>query len=282
MYTTSRVLSAFITYILVLIRCGSLVLFAPFLSGQVFSTHVRLAFIVVFPLLLLPGASRTAMVPETMDMVDLALIAGQEFTLGLAIAFLMTLVFVGVEIAGQIAGQQIGFSMASVLDPQSGQDAPILSFLNTNLTIMMFITVKLHLLLIYIMYKSYDYVGIGAMVPDVTLNSPVLDTGLDQMALMMSLGVRMSMPIMMIMMMNSVVEGFITKTMPQMNIQVLGMPLRVVVGMCALVFVYPAMCMAMIPADYQFNLLDPPEGEFGDMILSISEMVAHMGVLTNQ
>ncbi len=278
MFQVSRILSAFLTYVLVLIRCGCLVMFAPFLSSEVFSTHVRLAFVMVFPLLLLPAASRTAMVPEHLEMIDLAMLAGQEFTLGLAIAFLATLVFVGVQIAGQLAGQQIGFSMASVMDPQSGMDMPILSFLNMNLTLMMFIVSKLHLMVVYIMFKSYDYVAIGTLMPDVNFNNPVVETGLDQLTLMMNLGVRMSMPIMMIMMMNSVVEGFITKTMPQMNIQVLGMPLRIVVGLCALIFVYPAMCMALIPADYQFNLLDPPEGELGDMLLGLSEMVVKMGL----
>ena len=87
----------------------------------------------------------------------------------------------------------------------------------------------------------------------------------------------MAIPIMLIMLMNSVVEGFITKTMPQMNIMVLGMPLRVALGVTALIFIYPAICMALVPPGWRFNLTDMPEGPLGDMLVDLSFMVRGMG-----
>ncbi len=277
MFHVSRILSAFLTYILVLLRTGCLILFAPFFSSEVFSTRVRLAFVLVFPLLFLGVASRTAQVPERMEMVDLFIIAGQEFVVGMAISYLGTLIFTGVQMAGEIAGQQIGFSMANVLDPQSGIEMPMLGFINMNLTIMMFITAKLHLVLIYIMMQSYEYLGIGAMMPEVNFNHPVLDMTYVQARALVVLGVQMAVPIMLIMLMNSIVEGFVTKTMPQMNIQVLGMPLRVVLGLSALIFVYPAICMVLVPQDWKFNLVDMPEGPLGQMLIDLSLMVRNMG-----
>ena len=277
MYEVSRILSAFLTYVLVLLRCGCLVLFAPFFSSEVFSSQIRVYFAAVFPLLLIPAATRTAMVPEYMDMQQLFLLAGQEFVLGMAIAYLASLVFIGVQMAGEIAGQQIGFSMANVIDPQSGIEVPMLGFINTNLTLMLFITAKLHLVLIYIMAQSYEFVGIGAMLPGVNFNNPVLSMGLLQATNMIKLGVQMAVPIMSIMLLNSIVEGFITKTMPQMHIQVLGMPLRVVLGLSVMIFIYPAMCMTLVPHDWRFNLSDMPEGPLGDMLLDLSLMVKSMG-----
>lgn len=277
MYQVSRILSAFLTYILVLIRCGTLVLFAPFLSSEVFSNQIRLCFAAVFPLLLISAASRTAQVPQHMDMMQFFILAGQEFTVGMAISFVGSLVFSGMQLAGEIMGQQIGFSMSSVMDPQTDIEVPMLSFLNINLAMALFIISKLHLVIIWIMWKSYEYVGIGAMMPDVNFNNPVLEGGLEGVRVMMILGVRMAMPIILIMMMNNVVNGFITKTMPQMNIQVLGMPLKIATGLVALIFVYPAICMLLIPADWRFNLLEMPEGPLGSMLLDLSNMVAKMG-----
>lgn len=277
MYHVSRMLTAYLVYVLVLIRCGAVILFAPFLSSEVFSTRIRLSFALVFPLLVLPVAARTADVPYAMDMVHFFILAGQEFALGMTIAFLGKLIFEGVQIAGQIAGQQIGFSMSSVMDPSSGEEQPMLSFLNYNLTMMMFVISKLHLVVLWIMFKSYEYVGIGTMNPRVNYNNPALLLSLDQLADMFRLGVRMAMPVMLVMLMNSIVEGFITKTMPQMNIQVFGMPLRVTVGLCSMIFIYPALCMSLLPADWQFNLRDMPEGPIGDMLVSLSEMVRMMG-----
>lgn len=273
----NRILTAFLTYVLVLLRCSGLVLFAPFLSSEVFFSRVRLSLAVTLPLLLIPVAAENAVTPAYLDMQGLFLLAGQEFTLGLAISWLASLVFVGVQMAGEISGQQIGFSMANVVDPQSGIEVPMLGSINMNLTIMMFITAKLHLILIYIMAKSFEWVGIGAMIPDVNFNHPALMMGTLQVTEMLKLGARMAVPVMMIMLMNSIVEGFVTKTMPQMNIQVFGMPLRVVLGVSVLVFAYPALCMALVPADWEFNLETMPEGPFGDMLLELGGMVRYMG-----
>ena len=276
MYEVDRILTAFLTYVLVLLRCGCLVLFAPFFSSEVFFTQVRIYLVMVVPLLFLGVAARTSVAPPVMDMQQLALLAGQEFMLGMAIAYLANLIFTGVQMAGEIAGQQIGFSMANVVDPQSGIEVPMLGFINMNLTIMMFITAKLHLVLIYIMAKSYEWVGIGAFMPDVDIQHPVLKMTVQQATDLVKLGAQMAVPIMMIMLMNSIVEGFVTKTMPQMNIQVLGMPLRVVLGLSTLIFVYPAICMALVPADWQFNLVEMPEGPLGTMLMDLSEMVKEM------
>ncbi|MCC8180653.1 MAG: flagellar biosynthetic protein FliR, partial [Planctomycetes bacterium] len=108
-------------------------------------------------------------------------------------------------------------------------------------------------------------------------NHPVLETSLGQMHDMMIIGSRLAVPIMLIMLLSAIVEGFSAKTMPQLNMQSFGMPLRVVVGVAALVFVYPAICSAIIPPDWQFNLVEMPEGPFGDMLYDLGEMVERMG-----
>ena len=281
MEMVNRFLSTFLTYILVLLRCGCVVLFAPFFSSEVFSSTIRLYLAMTFALLLIPFAARSSVVAgQALDMQQLFFLAGQEFAVGMSIAYLGSLIFTGVQMAGEIAGQQIGFSMASVMDPQSGIEVPMLGFINMNLTIMMFLTVKLHLVLLYIIAKSYEYVGIGAMLPEVNYNNPVLSMGLVQATALIKLGVQMAAPIMTIMLMNSVVEGFVTKTMPQMNIQVFGMPLRVVLGLSVLMFVYPAICMALVPHDWTFNLVEMPDGPIGTMLTDLQEMVQAMGKAT--
>ncbi len=280
MYMVTEMLDAFITYVLVLLRTGCLILFAPFFSSEVFFTQVRIYLAMLLPLLIVPFAMQSAVVPENLDMTGLFLLAGQEFALGMAIAYLGSMIFTGVQMAGEIAGQQIGFSMANVVDPMSGIEVPVLGFINMQLTLMMFIAAKLHLVLIAIMATSYGWVPIGAMLPGVNFNNPVLEMTAVQAAELIKLGAQMAVPIMMIMLMNSVVEGFVTKTMPQMNIQVLGMPLRVVLGLTAMVFVYPAMCMALVPHDWRFNLVEMPEGALGTMLNDLQGMVRAMGALT--
>ncbi len=280
MVMVTRMLDAFITYVLVLLRVGCLVLFSPFFSSEAFYTQIRVYFAALLPLLLVPFAMQSVIVPANLDMQGLFLLAGQEFALGMAIAYLGSMIFTGVQMAGEICGQQIGFSMANVVDPMSGIEVPMLGFINMQVTLMIFLAAKLHLILIAILAKSYEWLPIGSMMPDVNFNNPVLEMSVLQATELLKLGARMAMPIMMIMLMNSVVEGFVTKTMPQMNIQVLGMPLRVVLGLSALVFVYPAVCMALVPHNWEFNLAEMPDGPLGTMLNDLQDMVRAMGSAT--
>ncbi len=277
MAMVTRMLDAFITYVLVLLRVGCLVLFSPFFSSEAFFPQIRLYFAALLPLLFVPFAMQSVIVPANLDMQGLFLLAGQEFALGMAIAYLGSMIFTGVQMAGEICGQQIGFSMANVIDPLSGIEVPMLGFINMQLTLMIFLAAKLHLVVIAILAKSYEWLPIGAMMPGVNFNNPVLEMSVLQATELIRLGARMAVPIMMVMLMNSVVEGFVTKTMPQMNIQVLGMPLRVVLGLSALVFVYPAICMALVPQGWEFNLIEMPEGPLGTMLNDLQEMVKAMG-----
>jgi flagellar biosynthetic protein FliR len=277
MFHLGRVLSAFLTYVLVVLRCGCVVLFAPFFSSEVFPGKIRIYFVLAFPLLFLGAASRTAQVPREMDMLQLALLAGQEFFLGMAISYLGTLIFTGLQFAGEVAGQQIGFSMASVMDPQSGIEVPMLGFININIGIMLFIVANLHLVNIHIVMQSYEWVGIGAFLPAFNLENPILAMGYVQATSLIRLGLQMSGPVILVMLLTSVVEGFITKTMPQMNIQVFGMPVKVAVGMAALIFLYPAACAMLIPPYWRFNLREPPDGPFGSALGELYQMVRDLG-----
>lgn len=261
---------------MVLIRIGCVALFAPFFASEAFPARFRLLFVGSLSLLLLPAAARTAEIPPVVDMLQLGLLAIQEVGVGMAIGFLATLVFTGTQLAGEIAGQQIGFSMANVIDPISNVQVPLLGFINMQLTIALFLAAKLHLVFLYIMVRSYEYVAIGALAPEAAM-APVWYTSLEQARAILVLGVQLAIPIMLIMLLNSVVEGFVTKTMPQMNLMVFGMPLRVLLGVSALIFIYPAICVALAPPDWAFNLRDVPEGALGDMLYELSVMVRGMG-----
>jgi flagellar biosynthetic protein FliR len=150
---------------------------------------------------------------------------------------------------------------------------PMLGFININLAVMVFVTANLHLVFLYIMMKSYEYLGIGALLPEVNLNSPALAMTYVQATSLIRLGVQMAGPVILVMLLTSIAEGFITKTMPQFNIQVFGIPVKVAVGLCTLIFLYPAICALLVPVDWRFNLQEMPEGPFGDSLTELQQMV---------
>jgi flagellar biosynthesis protein FliR len=141
---------------------------------------------------------------------------------------------------------------------------------------MLFLVAKLHLVLVYLLIQSYRFVGIGGLVAEVAAE-PMYLGARSQVEAIFLVGMKLALPVMLIMLMNSVVEGFVTKTIPQMNIMAFGIPLRLVLGVTALILVYPAMCIHLAPPDWRFNLVEMPEGALGDMLLDMSFLVRAMG-----
>ncbi len=252
MVTVDSVLCAYLLFGLTLIRCSGLIVFAPFFGANNFPSKARILFALFLTIAMYPVAKSTVVMPPVLGTAELGLMALQELSLGLVIGFLASLVFMGAQLAGELVGTQVGFSMANIVDPLLDTEVSLIGFMQMNLALVVFLTLKLHLVVISILYASYEYVGIGTLVLDIFIDV-TKNAGIYEATHMMEVGVRLAMPVMLVMLLNSVVEGFITRTMPQMNIMVLGMPLRVVIGLGVLMFVMPSLIMAM-------------EGMFHDML----------------
>ncbi len=245
MVTVDGMLMSWLLFALVLIRAGALVVFAPFFGAEQFPRLVRVGLGATFAIVLFPAATANPLIPPVLNVPDLALLALQELSIGIVIGFLAGLVFMGVQVAGQFMGIQVGFAMVNVIDPLSDQEVSILAFFKMNLAIVLFLVANLHLALILVLAKSYEAVGIGRLV-----FRPVVRyweyAAVHQAERMFVVGLRLAMPILLVMLMNSLIEGFITRTMPQMNIINVGLPLRVTVGVLALVFVMPGVAWALV------------------------------------
>ena len=274
-FPVDRIMSTFILFVLVLLRCGGLVIFSPFFGSELIPARFRTLFAVGFSILLLGPAAATARVPERMEVSDLCILAAQEVAIGLVIGFLASFVILGAQLAGELASHQMGFSMANIVDPMTGQDLPLFGFIQMNLALMLFLTAKLHLALMYVVFQTYEYIGIGALVFEGAVR-PVLERTVGEMDRMFDVGLKLALPVMMVMLLNSVVEGFVTRTMPQMNIMVLGIPLRVTLGLTALFFVLPAACRFLVPQG-TLALDLPASGPFRDMFFDLADTVKEVG-----
>ncbi len=263
----------YLVFGLVLIRCSGLAVFAPYFGAEQFPVVARIGMAGFFALLLYPLAAPTAVLPPVLNASALMILAVQELAIGLVVGFFSSLVFMGAQLAGQLVGQQIGFAMANVIDPLTSQEVSIIGFFKLNLAILIFLILNLHHAVIAIIRNSFEYVGIGQLAFgrfawSVNLFAHGGDSGFGditgQAEMLFIVAVQLAMPVLLVMLLNSVVEGFVTRTMPQMNIMVLGLPLRVTLGLTALLFVVRPLVYAM-------------EGVLTWMVENLDEMMHVMG-----
>ncbi|MBN1257354.1 MAG: flagellar biosynthetic protein FliR, partial [Planctomycetes bacterium] len=235
-------LNEFLILVLVLLRMSGVVVFAPFFGGENLPQRARIGLVVFLSIIAYPMAMKTLHgMALPLSLIDLSFLAMREILVGAALGYGGSLVFTGAQLAGELIGQQVGFTLANVVDPMLEQEIGIISFLQFTLAIVVFISLNLHLVLVKILALSYDVVGLGGAL----LRWEFFNYLSDMFGRIWSAAIELAGPVLLVMLLVSVVVGFLTRTMPQLNIIVIGLPSRTLIGLLALCFVARPFILSM-------------------------------------
>jgi flagellar biosynthetic protein FliR len=222
-----------ITFVLVVTRLSGMMITAPFFSDVGVPLQIKVGFALAVSLLFfLLHAGAPAWHPPH-DLIPFIVLAIQEFIIGLMIGFAASLVFAGIRMAGDWMGIQMGISVAGMLDPQTHTPNSAMNQFFLMFGIWVFLTLNIHHALIVAVGRSFELVPLGTAFSNIGLLTErfmVMASELFVIAIMMAL------PVMGILLMTDIALGFVAKVMPQMNIFVVGMPIKMMVGLlCVMV-----------------------------------------------
>src|SRR5208282_469743 len=149
-----------------------------------------------------------------------------EAAVGLMMGLSVQLVFEGMHIAGQLAGAQLGFSLAAIIDPLTNIDTPVLAVFHQTVAMLIFLQLNVHHWLLRGIVKSFDYLPVGtAMVTLPTLGELFRDAGA-----MWLIGVQVAAPILIATMLLEVAIGFLSKASPQLPALFIGISAKSLIG----------------------------------------------------
>lgn len=209
----------------------------PLISTYPIPQQVKiwLCALVAFILFPMVAAGTSLSVPQSMP--ELLIYLFREFAIGYIIGFCASFLFTAVQIGGEFVSIQIGISMSQVLDPTTGQNTQILSQMYSYLAAMVFVGLNAHQWLFAALYKSFQVLPPGT---DYLFTGNMISQVLHMSASMFSIGISMILPIFCVMFVSEVLMGFMSKMMPQMNIFMVAIPLKIYVGiMLMLMFLSP-------------------------------------------
>jgi len=217
------------TFALVLFRVAGMMLFAPLFGSSRIPRRVKALLVIILALGLMPSVSRPTALPETTW--GLALGIGGEMIFGLAMGMVLSFTFIAAQWAGEMIGQQMGLNLSEVFDPQFGAQGSIVGEFYYMLTLVIFLAVGGHHAMIRGVRSSFDYLPLLS----VGMTHPLLETltGLIQSAT--TLAIQLAGPVFVTMLIVDTAMGFISKTMPQLNVMSAGLSLKSVVGMGVLI-----------------------------------------------
>ncbi len=221
-------ITVFVVAMVLTLRISILAALLPLISGRTVPVIWRLALAGVIAAACAPTvAMQLPPGPLNLTWGMLVMEALHSFTVGILISFVLGIPFAAVRFAGQIIGVQIGFSMVNTVDPQGGAQVTVLAQLYYLMAVILFFALDIHHLLIRLFVESCYIAPIfGAVDGRAGAWFAVSEFGE-----FFKLGFIVASPVVIVLLLVSAAMGFVVKTVPQINILVVGFPIKIAVGL---------------------------------------------------
>jgi len=212
----------------IFIRVGALVFMLPLFGATGIPSLWKVGFSFLLAIIIVPLVPMPHTFPES-DL-ELLLGVGSEILISFLLAILAKLFFASVQLAGQFLGFQMGFNVASVMDPQTGGQSTVISQFLYMFMILLFFSINGHYLFIRALAESFQ------AIPPLSFHlSPSMMKVLVKISgEMFLIAIKMAAPILVALFLSNLCLGIVARTVPQVNILMIGFPLNIALGMILL------------------------------------------------
>lgn len=218
-------LNQLLVVVIIMIRVGPLIFLMPVTGSRSVPSQVKILLTVATAIVLAPVVPvEPGHLPQTV--LGFFIFTLSEVFFAGILAIFTRLIFDAIQIAGQMVGVQMGMGMAGVMDPQFGNQISLIGQFWNLIAILIFLSINGHHLYITTLQESFTWVAPG------TLNiTQASFAGMTQAASrMFYMAVKIMAPASAAIFFCHIGMGIIAKTVPQIPILIVGMPLNIVVG----------------------------------------------------
>lgn len=208
---------------------------APILAARSVPTRVRIVLAFMMAWILLPVIPA----PPVVDLIsaEALIISVYQVFIGLAMGFILQMVFAVFVIAGQSVAMAMGLGFASIVDPQNGVQVPVVSQAFLIMATLVFLALHGHLLLIEVLADSFKILPVGPLVPSRDGLWQLISWG----GSMYAGGVLVALPAVAALLLVNIAFGVTARAAPQLNIFAVGFPVMILVGLIFLILTLPTL-----------------------------------------
>lgn len=222
-------------FLLVLTRTSGIFFISPFFGSMNVSTKIRAGAAVLFAVLLFPVVLKMSVIHAPATVLMFAFTVAKELFIGWLIGLIAYVTLTAINTAGKIMDMQVGFAVVSMMDPTTHQQTGLIGNFLYNLSIIYFLITNGHHVIISALAESFRIIPLDSMVWNESL--PELMT--DITAGIWMNGMKIAMPVTFAILLTNVGMGILARTMPQMNIFVVGIPMHLTIGTGMLSMILP-------------------------------------------
>jgi len=219
--------------VLIFTRVIGIFLAAPVLNSSRVPPHTKIGLSLLVAVIMTPVVGMTG--PLATEPLPFASLVLKEAVVGISIGFVAHMIFAAVQMAGEMADMQSGFAFAGLIDPNSGQHTSIIGQFQIMMAWLIFLGVDGHHVLFNGLAESFRIMPLGSISVDASVVKGVMALGSRIFVIALQIGA----PIMGAVLLGDIALGMLARTVPQMNILVLGFPVKMLLGIIILVLALP-------------------------------------------
>lgn len=217
---------------LIFIRCTGFIVLNPILGRRNIPPIVKSGFIMALSTLLFVYSPVQTV--QITGFIEYTMLLIKELMIGYCIGYIVQLLTYMCIYAGGVIDFQLGLSMATIYDPQNNIQIPLTGNVFSTLSILIFFAVDGHLALIRIFMEIAELIPYGSFKFTSNIPSFLLSTFSD----FTILAIQLAFPIIMIIFLTEAGVGILMKAIPQINVFVVNIQAKVIIGMIVLVFMF--------------------------------------------
>lgn len=220
-------LREFLLFLLVFFRVSGLMMLAPFFGaattpGQIKVGLSLLLAVMVFPIVPTQGLA----LPESIGAFVMAAVL--ETAVGAIIGFIASLFFAGVQLAGMLVDQELGLTLANIIDPLTNEQASVIGQLKFFLATLFFLAIDGHHQLLTAVVGSFDEIPLLGLSLSEGFYHAVTDRQVQEI---LEAAIRISAPTVVALLLTTIGLGFVARIAPEMNIFILSFSVRLAIGL---------------------------------------------------
>lgn len=228
-------------FMLIFCRMTAFFVVSPIFSSRSVPTTFKVGFSGMIALVILLTIGTQQAVPNDLNYV---LYIIREVLIGLLMGYVANLIFNIIQMAGSFIDIQIGFGIANVIDPMTGASAPVLGNLKYIIATLVFLSMNGHHYLIDAVIRSYNWIPLSNDLFQKIYNGNLAEFLVQTFSHAFLLAFQLAAPLVVALFVTDVALGFLARTAPQFNIFVIGIPVKIIVGLVVLLILVPSFIYA--------------------------------------
>lgn len=214
-----------VAFVLVLMRAAGIFLTAPVFSSRNIPVMVKASWILLVAFLVFPLVDFRALALPSSG-IPLALAVVRELLIGFSVGLGATLIFTGIQLAGQIIDIQMGLGMVNIIDPMTNIQVSAMGQFYFMVATLVFLAANGHYYLLTGVVDSFNLIPLGQAHFSAALGTEMMNL----FAQVFFIAFRVGAPVIGALFITNMALGVVARTVPQMNVFIVGMPLNLAVG----------------------------------------------------